>query len=354
MKIVIISPFQNSLPRGIERFCYSIANAMASLGHNVKIYSWKAKKEFSWGKLHKNVKIKECPNLRYFQRSWIGYYYNFLLKKDKPDAVLLNFLYHGEINLSKNFNYYYILHSPASQIVDRYKFIQKNICKFRELSFIAVSNMVKKEAEPFIEGRKCDVIFNGVDTELFMPKKSDNIVNRNGNLKIVTVAALEERKGMQYFIKALSKFPNKEKVEYHIYGDGPYKNILLDLIKEFQLEEFVLLHQPINNLHDILPNFDLFVLLSKGEAFPIAPLEAMASGLPLLVSNLEPYPEFIEESFGFMLNREDENELIKAIDLLLNKPKMLSQMKDHGRSTALHFSWNNVANNYITFIDELK
>ena len=66
MKIVIISPFQNHLGRGIERFTYSIANIMAKQGHEVIIYAWKSKTKFSWGKTHNNVTLKLCPNFRYY------------------------------------------------------------------------------------------------------------------------------------------------------------------------------------------------------------------------------------------------------------------------------------------------
>ena len=91
MKIVIISPFQNHLSRGIERFTFSIANIMAKQGHDVIIYAWKSENKFSWGKTHDNVTLKLCPNFKYYQRSWIGYYYNYLLRKDNPDRVYLNF-----------------------------------------------------------------------------------------------------------------------------------------------------------------------------------------------------------------------------------------------------------------------
>ena len=79
MKIVIISPFQKIMPRGVERFTFSWANAMANKGHEVIIYAWRSNTNFSWGDLHNRVRLMECPNFKYYQRSWIGYYYNSLL-----------------------------------------------------------------------------------------------------------------------------------------------------------------------------------------------------------------------------------------------------------------------------------
>ena len=348
MNIVIISPFQKIMPRGIERFCYSLANAMGQMGHQVIIYAWKSKNEFSWGDLHHNVKIKECPSFRYYQRAWIANYYNMLLSKDKPDAVLLNFLYHGELQLSKRWNYTYVLHSPASQIKNRYGFIKNNIKKFKNLKFVAVSNMVKQEAEPFLEGRQCEVIFNGVDLKLFTPKLKNG---HKSKLKIITASALEERKGIQFVIRAIANYQNKEKIDYQIYGNGSYEKELLTLIRKLELEDIVTLNSPVTNLNEVLREFDLFALLSKGEAFPIAPLEAMASGLPLLVSDYEPYSEFIKSDFGFMLSPEDKTSIHKVFDLMIDDSLIKNQMNLNSRKAALEFCWSSVSEKYTKYIN---
>lgn len=347
MKIVIISPFQKSLPRGIERFCYSLANALGALGHTIIIYTWASKKNFSWGALHANVHIKECPNFRYYQREWIGYYYNFLLNKDKPDAVILNFLYHGEIKLSNKWNYTYVLHSPASQIKTRYEYIKEHITKFTKLKFVAVSNMVKREGLPYMENRECAVIFNGVDLELFKPSDA---FTKHKKFKIITVAALEQRKGIQFMINAIAAYPEKNNIEYHIYGDGSYKKELVALIEKMNLENVVTINKPVGNLYDVLKGFDLFTLLSKGEAFPIAPLEAMASGLPLLVSSYEPYPEFIQPEFGYMIHPKEEKRIHVIVGNLSKDNKLKEAMALSSRKNALRYSWAEVAKEYVKYI----
>lgn len=347
MKIVIISPFQKITPRGIERFCYSLSNAIGQMGHQVIIYAWKSKSEFSWGDLHHNVRIKECPSFMYFQRVWIGYYYNILLSKDKPDAVLLNFLYHGELQLSKQWNYTYVLHSPAFQIKNRYDFIKKNIKKFQNIKFVAVSNMVKQEAEPFLEGRKCEVIFNGVDLKLFTPK----LKKGKNKLKIITASALEERKGVQHMIKSIASYPKKEAVEYHIYGDGEYLKVLNALIDYYQLKDYIFIHKPINNLHQKLKEFDLFVLLSYGEAFGLVVVEAMASGLVVLTSDHPPFTEFVKQDFGFLINPLDEISIHQALNVLSKDNQTLESMCDASVHAAQDFSWSLVSEKYIKYIN---
>jgi len=347
MKIVIISPFQIQLPRGIERFTYSMANEMAKQGHNVVIYAWKSKRPFSWGDLHKNVILRTCSHLKYYQRSWIGYYYNYLLRKDNPDRVYINFLYHGELKLNKTHKYYYVLHSPASQIKNRYKFIKTHCNDFKNLTFVAVSKMVKREAKPYINNKRCEVIYNGVDLNLFKPLDNNVSEKQAPNLNIITAAAFEERKGMQFMIKALSTYSQINRIQYNIYGSGPYVSELEQLIAYYKLGNYVIINKAIDNIDDILPANDLFVLLSKGEAMPIAPLEAMASGLPLLVSNHEPYPEFVNDSFGFMVNRDKTEQIHAVLDELSNSEK-LKQLKKEARVAAEQFSWSKVVESYLS------
>jgi glycosyltransferase involved in cell wall biosynthesis len=151
-------------------------------------------------------------------------------------------------------------------------------------------------------------------------------------------------------ITALASYPEREKIAYHIYGSGPYEAELLALVKNNDLEKIVTLYKPVSNLFEVFNGFDLFALLSKGEAFPIAPLEAMASGLPLLVSNYEPYPEFVEPDFGFLIQPEAENEIHSIIDNLLNNDKVKKEMSINSRRSALLYSWKNVAKAYAKII----
>lgn len=346
MKIVIISPFQTQLPRGIERFTYSMANEIADQGHEVIIYSWKSKTNFSWGKLHEGVQLRECPNFKYYQRSWIGYYYNYLLRKDKPERVYLNFLYHGELKLNKTHKYYYVLHSPSSQIKNRYEFIKTHINDFKNLTFVAVSKMVKREALAYINNIRCEVIYNGVDLDLFKPAYIER-KELEPCLKLITTAAFEERKGMQYMIVALASYPHKEKIIYNIFGGGPMASELKRLITFHKLETQVIINKPTNKINEELPKHDVFVLLSKGEAMPIAPLEAMASGLALLVSDFDPYPEFVNESFGYMVDREDIKKIHSVLDELLQKEN-LKKLKANARLAAEQFSWSNVVESYLS------
>ena len=54
-------------------------------------------------------------------------------------------------------------------------------------------------------------------------------------------------------------------------------------------------------------------MISKGEAFPIAPLEAMSCGLSLIVSNEEPFDEIISQDCGIIINPKNQQQIVDSI-----------------------------------------
>ena len=89
---------------------------------------------------------------------------------------------------------------------------------------------------------------------------------------------------------------------FHIYGDGPYKKNIESLIKQQKLQKNVKLKGITNNPENIYCDYDIFILVSKGEAFPIAPLEAMSCGLSLIVSKEEPFAEIVSQDCGILID----------------------------------------------------
>lgn len=348
-KVVIISPFFLKVTRGIERFCLNLTDAMVKKGCEVIIYTWGQKQETTCGILNSAIKIRKVPYCRYFRDRWASYFYCLWLKIDNPDTTILNFFYHGEEYLPKNNHYLYILHSPASQIPQRYKFVKPLIKKFTNIHIVSISQLVQQDALPFFNGKPMSLIYNGTDTEIFKPAINKSTSNK---LRIITPAAYEERKGMHYLIKALIDFKYKDLIEYHIYGSGDemYGNYLKRLITENHLENIICLKGSVTNIPELEPQYDLFALLSKGEAFALSPIEGMACGLPILVSDCAPYPEFVNENFGFMVDRENVKAIQQILMSLVEQPDLLQKMSRSARINAEKYSWDRIVEQYIKLI----
>jgi glycosyltransferase involved in cell wall biosynthesis len=117
------------------------------------------------------------------------------------------------------------------------------------------------------------------------------------------------------------------------------------------LEGIVTLKGSVNNISDLLPTYDLFALPSKGEAFALSPIEAMACGLPILVSDLPPYPEFVTSGFGRMVNRDSVTEIQNFLTELIENKEQLIQMSELAVNESDKFSWDNIVNRYIDLIN---
>jgi len=211
---------------------------------------------------------------------------------------------------------------------------------------IAVSNFVKSEAEKYVKNYSIKVIFNGVDTLTFS-KKNKNEPKKI--IRLITLSALEERKGIQYVILALKKL-NNPKIRYNIYGDGDYKTELKEMIKVTNQEKWIQIFPSISNPEKYLINSEIYILLSKGEAFPLGPLEAMSCGLPIIVSNHQPYNEFVNENVGLRINSNSISDIGKAINFFLDN-KVREKFGTNGRMMIeKRFEWRRVGDEYYKTI----
>lgn len=347
--VIFITPYLLEVTRGIERFCLNLSDAMVAKGCRVIFYTWGQKKENPCGKINPAIKIRKVPYCRYYRELFARLFYRIWLVIDNPDATILNFLYHGEEHLPKNRHFIYVLHCPASQIPNRYEYVKPRIKDFKDVHIVAISKFVESDAKPYFDGKPMSLIYNGTDTSVFKPATDKPSSDK---LRIITPAAYEERKGMHWLIEALADFKYRDRVQYDIYGSGDkiYGERLQALIKEKHLEDVVSLKGSVNNIPEILPKYDVFALLSKGEAFALAPIEAMACGLPVLVSGCPPYPEFVTEDFGFMVDRENPKEIQAVLSKLIENPEMLDKMSKAARNKAEEFSWERIVEKYLRLV----
>lgn len=159
---------------------------------------------------------------------------------------------------------------------------------------------------------KCICIPIGIDfpTPKIFPNKESNI--------ILSVGRLVPLKGFEYLIKSALYLP--ERFQIHIIGDGKeeYKNQLQNLINVlgFQNHIFLLGSKTQDELKEIYPKANCFVLPSLQESYGIVLLEAMASGLPLVCTKLLPSgSDWInqDDNTGFVVPPKNPKAIANAI-----------------------------------------
>jgi len=148
-------------------------------------------------------------------------------------------------------------------------------------------------------------LYNGVDTGKFRPYKTD--INRllnetfvsNDEVIFGTVGRFEPIKDqltlLQAFTDLLEKSPlAKERARLVLVGDGQLKPQLEQFVNDQGLQAFVRLTGKRNDVAHVLQAFDVFVLPSLGEGISNTILEAMASGLPVLATDVGGNAELVE------------------------------------------------------------
>jgi len=142
---------------------------------------------------------------------------------------------------------------------------------------------------------KVVVIPSGIDLDEF---KGLQKVDRSYKT-ILCVGRLEEYKGVQYIIRTLPLLDKD--IHLDIVGGGPYKEKLVGLARELRMENRVRFHQNLSKseLLSKYANADVFVLLSKYEAFGTVIAESLAAGTPCIVANTSALMEWINNKNCF-------------------------------------------------------
>ncbi|MCD4672298.1 MAG: glycosyltransferase family 4 protein [Anaerolineaceae bacterium] len=365
MRIAILSPFQFRLARGIERFTWSLAAALAKHDVEVDILTVSWPNGFDWGDMSPQVRVRKAPYWRYFVNRMAVPFYVFWMLRRRYDWVIINFADFGApttLNIVRRFRsqrFSIIFHFPHEQVKHRYQQFDETGLAHDAAQLFAVSDFVAGGVEQFFKDRKCAVVPNGVDPDMFQPSPEKRHTARQAaNVDaeapiLVSLTALEERKGVQWVIRAipelLKTFPG---LQYWVLGDGTFRASLEAEIKQLGIEDSVIL---MGRQSDVLPYLaaaDIGCLLSYGEAFPITLVEYMAMGLPVLTSQHPPFPELVERSFGVRVDEQDPGAVADAIRQLLLQPEERRAMGQTGREVILQkYTWDHVAAKYL---DELR
>jgi L-malate glycosyltransferase len=187
---------------------------------------------------------------------------------------------------------------------------------------IAVSNRVKNLNSNFykISPKKVFVVHNGIDGSRFNLRPKENSGDR---FLIGSVGGLQPQKGYMVALEAIRQIVTiYPQVEYNIIGDGPERHSLAIFIKRHKLDENVHLMGWQANIPDQLAKLDLFLMTSFHEGFSIALLEAMASGLPIIATDVGGNGEAIlNKKNGILIPPNNVKATIKSIDSLINDAK---------------------------------
>lgn len=167
---------------------------------------------------------------------------------------------------------------------------------------------------------------------------------------------LHEAKGLDYLVAAWSLILQRwPEARLWMAGDGPHRSKLEEQIDARGLRGRIDLVGTFDNTHDLLAAADLFVLPSLQEGLSIALLEAMAAGLPSVVSDIPGNRELIEpEQHGLCVPVQDPNALASAIDRILSERVLARRLGAAARLRASQdYSIETMARRHLELFEEL-
>jgi len=196
---------------------------------------------------------------------------------------------------------------------------------------------------------KVVVIPNGVNLKMFTD--SNDKVILEGDPSILYVGHFSILKGVDVLIRAVAKLrlelPN---IKLHLVGNGntPY---FLDLSKKEGIEKNVVFHSWVKQ--SILPSYyksaDICVFPSRHEGFGIVILEAMASKIAVIASDIPSFREIISNGIdGRLFKSEDIDALSKEVLALYNDPYLRKELTRYAFEKVTRYSWEKIADKYIS------
>jgi len=170
-----------------------------------------------------------------------------------------------------------------------------------------------------VNSQNVKVIHHGIQVDKY-PKRDWQKINNDVPV-VTSVTWLRKVKGVEFLIEACNILKNKGvKYKCQIVGDGYLRNKIEMMIDQYELKKNVQLLGQVNHpkVINILLESDIFVLPSLSEGIAISVMEAMAIGLPVVVTDITGMRELVDDNKnGFVVPPSDEYELSYKIEILL-------------------------------------
>lgn len=154
---------------------------------------------------------------------------------------------------------------------------------------------------------------------------------KQNDIYAISVAQLIERKNHRVLIEAVGKL-KESRFHLFICGDGRQEAELKAKVNELGLENQVHFLGFRKDIYQLCSAADMFLFASLQEGLPVAIMEAMACGLPIVASEIRGNIDLIDiDKGGYLVNPMDVDGYVMAIQKMMENPQKLKEMKEYNR-----------------------
>ena len=345
--VIVVFSFPPNWVGGTEIATYNIAKHLSENCHDVHVITsldkgmQEVSSEFGF-KVHRLSYNKINRFLKVIQ---FWYKIFFRIYRIKPDIVHIQAVGNGMPAFFAKlvFKVPYVVWGQGNDVYLSWPFkkaISKIVLSNADFVIALTDHMKEKMQE--ICMRPVKVISNGIDIKKFHSDKKRESISE---LTIMFVGRLDPIKGVKYLIQAMSIVKNYQNIKLIVIGDGEEKKELKELVSMLNLSDCVYFTGLIDNekIPEYMSQADIFVLPSLSEGFPVASLEAMASGLPIVATNVGGLPDIIEDGVnGYLVEPRNPVQLAEKITLLLKDNDLRLNISKANREKAKKYDWSYV------------
>jgi len=200
--------------------------------------------------------------------------------------------------------------------------------------------------------KPCEVVPNGIDTESFKPvsreiKAQLQRKHGTGPKPVIYMGRVSYEKSIDQVIRALARAVERmPELSLVIVGDGPQRNELEQLAKGLNVANKVFFKGFVfgRELVELLQASELYVTASKSENMPLAVIEAMACGLPILAVNSLGLAEMVEDGLsGHLLPPDDPSAIAAHIVSLMQDDELRERFSNAAIASAARYSEDSMA-----------
>jgi glycosyltransferase involved in cell wall biosynthesis len=235
---------------------------------------------------------------------------------------------HGFISTDKKLTFYNKISCMAFKLSTRMLCVSENLKKVLIAAGVSEKIIqVMPNAVPSDWGREIIQSKRKAVRKQLQVKEENFVIGYSGRLSL--------EKGLKYLILAFEELVQRNaELRLWIVGEGPQRTELEDLCCERNIVKYVTFTGFQENVIDFMAGMDVFVLPSLTEGTPMALLEAMSVGQPIIASEVGEVPRIISTSEnGLLVSPGDTWQLSHAIHTVLDDASFAKRLSDNARQT---------------------
>ncbi|WP_214710810.1 glycosyltransferase [Exiguobacterium sp. s55] len=281
-----------------------------------------------------------------------------IIKEENPNIIhthlyILPYVIIASL-FQKNITKVHTIHNLADkEVSSSQRKINKIIYKMFKVIPVAISPKIKKSITNVYKFKDefVPMVFNGVDIKKFQHIKKEKDIKEV--VQLLHIGRFSDQKNHKGLIEAFYKSnPIENKIILNLIGEGSLKREIIQMVNDLNLNNHVNFLGLKSDVKKYLHSADIFILPSKWEGMPITLIEAMASGLPIIATDVGGVADMIEDNkSGLLVDLQTENIASKILFLVRNK-SLRKELGEEAKNRSSMFSDIEMTKKYIDIYEK--